>query len=202
MIIITGGKEVPSDVSVSSWLDHGSCFRKLLRRRSTTKIVLHWTGAENHAQTMFDNLTEKQLSVHFCIDQFGKVWQFADLADTCWHAGRLDDGFTSANEDTIGIEIINRAGEDQGDKWKRPMVNGREWFLPAQVNAVRGLCASLCRYYKLPMAAPMQDGQVITKALTTGRWRQHRGIVGHYHARSTKLDPGPELLAAVCELVP
>jgi N-acetyl-anhydromuramyl-L-alanine amidase AmpD len=202
-VLLASGKEVPCSIPVHDWTQHGSCFRKLLRRRSTTKVVLHWTGAENPAHAVYDHLLEKQLSIHLVIDQAGKVWQFADLDDTCWHAGRLDDGFTSANEDTIGIEIINRASHTQSERWQRPMltelVHGvrdtREGFLPAQIESAVALTKALCAHYKLPTVPPITDGRVTPKALSTARWRSHKGVAGHFHARSTKVDPGIELLS-------
>lgn len=205
--LIVSGRVAPCGVKVHTWFDHGMRFKKIFVRKKTTKIVLHWTGAENPAEAMFANMSSKRRSVHFAIDQLGKVWQFADAGDVCWHAGHLEDGFTSANDDTVGIEIVNRASRKRGERWMRPMlresIHGntaeREWFLPAQVDSARSLCRALCDAYGLPMAPPLTAGKVVSSSLSTARWRSHRGIVGHFHARDEKLDPGPALLASVCD---
>lgn len=209
-MLIVDGREVACKAVVLDWFAMRMAFRKLGRRTKTTKIVLHWTGGTGDAFRVHDTLLERGLSVHFCVDKTGDVYQFCDANAVCSHAGRLDDGFTSANVDTIGIEIINRAtvdlapGSDDGRSSVTDSIHGRSvsyaGYYPEQIEAVRHLCESLCKAYNLPMAVPMSpdkfggEPKLVTRALSTARWHAHRGLVGHYHARSTKLDPGPSLL--------
>jgi N-acetyl-anhydromuramyl-L-alanine amidase AmpD len=206
-VLVADGKEVPCSVPVSDWFAHGMAFCKLPRRRTTSKIVLHWTGGTGDAQRVFDSLTERGLSAHFFIDAAGKVWQYCDAHALCSHAGRLDDGVTSANIDTVGIEIANHARETQRGI-ERPMtaerINGRQMlhadFLPSQVEAAVALCRALCDAYQLPMAAPTKhrDGDaILDRAMLRPQWERFRGVVGHLHARSTKSDPGLSILHAV-----
>jgi N-acetyl-anhydromuramyl-L-alanine amidase AmpD len=203
-VLIVGGREVACGAPVSEWLTTGIAFRGLPARKKTTKIVLHWTGGLGDAQQVHDTLTERGLSVHFCVDAAGRIWQYCDASSLCAHAGRLDDGVTSANLDTIGIEIVNHAGHEQRGV-ERPMVTeqiqGRRLthtdFLPAQIVSALALCEALCAAYGLPMDVPMQSGVLATRALLRAAWERHRGVVGHYHARSAKSDPGLAILQAI-----
>jgi N-acetyl-anhydromuramyl-L-alanine amidase AmpD len=203
-VLVVNGQDVPCEVDVFEWWNHGMRFGRLPTRTKTTKVVLHWTGGTGDSRRVYDTLLEKQLSVHFCVDAAGKVWQYCDANSLCAHAGRLDDGVTSANADTIAIEIINHARHEQRGL-ERPMtaetINGRRMlhadFLPAQVESAVALCKALCTAYKLPLRVPVVADAIVARAMGRDAWERFRGVVGHFHARSTKSDPGLAILAAV-----
>ena len=203
-MLVIDGKEAVCGVPVADWFAHAMAFRKLPVRRKTTKVVLHWTRGRRDAAGLYDTLLTKGLSVHFCVDVAGKVWQYCDANAWCGHAGRLDDGVTSANIDTIGIEIVNPATSKQLGP-KRPIVTERIHgvdvkhtdFLPVQVESALALTQSLCAAYKLPYAVPMRGDELIATSLKSDHWAAFRGVVGHFHARRTKNDPGLGILRAV-----
>lgn len=204
-MLIVNGKPAPCSIGVHSWFDHGLTFRNLGTRKHTRKIMLHWTGGRRDARGLHDTLLERGLSVHFCIDADGKVAQYCDTKHRCSHAGQLEDGVTSANDDTIGIEIVNHASEKQLGP-VRPMVteriHGRDVthtdFFPAQIVSALTLIKALCAAYSLPYAVPTNmAGELITTFMLRARWEAFRGVVGHLHVRDEKTDPGLGILLAV-----
>lgn len=172
------------------------------RRRAhpVTAVVLHHTGAENPPDRMFHNLRNRQpgpLSVHFAIDQAGKVWQFADPAETvCSHAGE-------ANGYSIGIEITSRGTAPAVQGWEREAytdtVHGRRGaflrFYRAQMLAAYELCEWLCMSFGLPMLVPGEPGDRARRTvMTREELARFRGVIGHYHVTERKRDPSPHLL--------
>lgn len=205
MALIAKGNERSCDVDVIDWYAHGMLFRGPMSRKTTgtSKIVLHHTGAENPPETVYDNLIERGLSVHFCVSADGRVYQYCDADMLCSHAGRLEDGVRSGNIDTIGIEIVNSACDDP--RAGRPMVaekiHGKQFvrtgFREAQIFSVLALCRALGAVYNIPMRVPERDGAVLSTAMSGFAWDSFRGVVGHLHARRSKSDPGLCILERV-----
>jgi len=172
-------------------------FEALGRRTETRAIVVHWTGGEGGGQQVFQTLRQRNLSVHFLIDQEGTIFQYAPLGARCSHAG-------IANGWSIGIEIANRANEQEAHKlWHRDLVetkiHGRKVtytnFLSAQYLSCYWLVRKVCMHYGLPMEAPRDaNGVLETGVLGVDRLRTFRGVLGHYHLTAQKTDPGPEIL--------
>ena len=204
-MLVVNGREAACEVPVADWFQHGMTFRGLGKRPKTTKVVLHWTGGLRDATGLYDTLLSEGLSVHFCVDVNGKVRQYCDADLWCSHAGRLDDGVTSASIDTVGVEIVNHASDKQLGKVERPIVtdriHGRDVvhaeFLPEQIASALALARALCAAYKLPYVVPTRMGELITTSMLRGPWERFRGVVGHYHARRTKNDPGLGILRLV-----
>ena len=76
-------------------------------------------------------------------------------------------------------------------------VQGRELvqydFTPEQYAALAKLTATLCRIFpNIPCDFPRDDsGNVIDAKLPNDKLRAYRGILGHFHIQSNKVDPGP-----------
>ncbi|MGZ8919939.1 MAG: N-acetylmuramoyl-L-alanine amidase [Limisphaerales bacterium] len=76
-------------------------------------------------------------------------------------------------------------------------VQGRELvqydFTPEQYAALAKLTATLCRIFpNLRCDFPRDDtGKVIDAKLADDELRAYRGILGHFHIQSNKVDPGP-----------
>ena len=62
-----------------------------------------------------------------------------------------------------------------------------------QYAALARLAAALCRVFpNLQCDAPRETGgDVLTRKLTEDALGKFRGILGHYHIQTNKVDPGP-----------
>jgi len=185
--IIVSGRAINIGIPVKVWHETKLGFPAVGARTETRAIGLHWTGGYGGAAQVYRTLNERKLSVQFCVDVDGVVWQFADASARASHIG-------SANGWCCGIEICNPASPKAvGREMYTETVHGRSfecsYFYPAQVAAVRVLVAKLCEAYGLPYAAPPE-----THALTTAQLSTVRGVVGHFHVTARKVDPGARLL--------
>lgn len=66
-------------------------------------------------------------------------------------------------------------------------------FTPQQYESLMKLTATLCRVFpKLKCTYPQDaNGDLIPHKLKDDAWKAYRGILGHYHVQSNKVDPGP-----------
>lgn len=112
-------------------------------------IVLHDTagsGTANDAKYLANDPEHRGISVDFCVDKQGIVWQLnPDLKRKCtFHAGRKTkfrgrlNG--AVNQYSIGIEIAQLA--------KLKKVNGH-YYPEAQIRAVADVCMSICSGFNL-----------------------------------------------------
>lgn len=192
--IMVGGSEVACDATVV--IDPRYQFPALGRRTETRAVVLHWTGGRGLASQVHRTLVQRNLSVHFCIDPDGGVYQYADAALRCSHAGL-------ANAWSIGIEIVNPAtpgstGELVPRALETETIHGlrakHSAFTGAQVAAALTLTSACCKAYGLPVRSPDHAG-VLSLAELAG----FRGVLGHLHISQHKRDPGLSILRAVNE---
>jgi len=178
------------------------------RHGGVRQIVLHYDAAGTSAQC-FKVLEMRGLSVHFMVDLDGTVYQTCDTSARAYHAGTFNDG-------SVGIEIANvGAYADRAELERllpipegvargalppgyvprparpgllRGRVQGTDlWqqdFTDAQYEALGRLVAALCGALDVPARAPRETGVLRDPA----SWR---GILGHYHLTTAKLDPGP-----------
>lgn len=128
-----------------------------LRRGKIEFIVLHDTagsGTSNDAKYLANDPEHRGISVDFCIDNEGTVWQLNPtlLNNYTFHAGRKTRFRgrvnRAVNQHSIGIEIAQKAKLD---------------FYPlVQVRAVADVCRFLCETFALTR------GDIIThKAIIT-----------------------------------
>ena len=166
------------------------------RTEQVRAVVVHHTGGEGGAEQVCRTLRARRLSVHYVIDYDGAVTQHADHDVVTYHAGQ-------ANGWTIGVEVVNRARPPATTAHPREayrdVVHGRESarlrFTPAQVEACRALCRRVCAEYGLPFDVPKDpSGALITTTLAPQVLATYRGVLGHYHVTSRKIDPVPHLL--------
>jgi N-acetyl-anhydromuramyl-L-alanine amidase AmpD len=174
-------------------------FPKLRHRAETRSVVWHHTGGENGAAGVHATLVARDLSVHFLIDNHGRIHQYADTEARCSHAG-------SANGYSIGVEIANRANKVPFARGvKRALVieeiHGVEMmattFLPAQVTSAIALAEALSAAYDLPMAVPMFGAHVHAGLVPPAELATFRGHLGHFHVSAKKRDPGLVLMEAI-----
>ncbi len=178
------------------------------RKGAVCQIVLHYDVAGTSAQC-FHVLERRGLSCHFLVDLDGTIYQTCDTSARAYQAAEHNDG-------SVGIEIANvgayskreelerlypfpagaRRGALPKDFVPRPArpgplrgrIHGTElWqqdFTDAQYEALGHLVGALCGALDIPVRAPRETGVLAAPAA----WK---GIVGHYHLTTKKLDPGP-----------
>lgn len=200
------GRRVDARTRVVLWTDPGG-YRATdfgARKDDVRQIVLHYDAAGTSAQC-FKVLERRGLSVHFMVDLDGTVYQTCDTSARAYHAGTFNDG-------SVGIEIANvGAYADRAELerlWPIPpgvarpahvppparpgpltgRIHGRElWqqdYTDEQYEALGALVAALCRGLGVPAEAPTEPRVIRSPEA----WR---GIVGHYHLTTQKVDPGP-----------
>lgn len=208
--IVVGGQSVAIAAPARTWHDHGLFFGPghgaKRRTRPITCGVAHWTGGENPPDVVYRVLRNRKpwpLSVEFCIDASGTVWQFADpLVTRCSHAGY-------ANGFSWGIEMVNygtrsllsrvpRAGRHRGTSSQT--IHGRSRkvasFYRGQIESARALVEAVHGALDLPVDVPRHaDGRVYSTTMSKKSVRAFRGVLGHFHISRFKLDPGPTLLS-------
>jgi len=165
------------------------------RRKDVRMIVLHHTAGEGNGTAVFKTLQKRGLSVHFTVDADGRVIQHADLDNVTFHAG-------GANDESIGIEIVNRgvapALPKRGRIEVQATVHGHKMsmlrFTPEQVEMTDRLCRDLCAMFQLPFDVPRDDaGRFLYGLVNHYDMGMFRGVCGHFHVSRKKIDPVPHI---------
>ncbi len=210
MALIYRGEDISHGLPVLDWTEHGMKFPTRRMRRAPTLYVQHWTGGEGDAARIFRVLKKRRLSVHLAIEQDGTIYQFADLADRCAHAGMV-------NFRSVGVEIANRGVPPRSrslprgsrprtrswGKWKREVyedtIRRRKIkmtrFYPEQIESAVRLAETITALIpSIPKAVPKtEDGELLRG---TPHWvrRRFKGVAGHFQLSTNKIDPGTDLL--------
>jgi len=212
--IIMRGMRVNVGMRVLTW--HETGFEFVGRERTYCRaIICHMTGAENPPAAMYSNMLShcvygkrSPLSIHFCVDQKGVIYQMADAEMRGAHAvGKGGD--RSANSWSVGIEFIGR-----GADWKTAPARG--YTRPRAVELIHGhktpydelydvqvasgvaLIEKLCALYGLPMRVPEDvHRQVHADLLTDHAYDTWRGVLSHPHVEIGKADVSFKLMRAV-----
>jgi N-acetyl-anhydromuramyl-L-alanine amidase AmpD len=187
--ILSGGREVKCDAPVRATRDLK--FQALAKRTETRAVVLHWTGGRGLAPQVYRTLQARGLSVHFCVEPDGTVWQFADCDRRCSHAG-------TANGWSVGLELVNPAGPvaDGGRALETSTIHGHTFqhasFTAAQTRSALAVTRAICGAWGVPYAA--RAGETVMGAKELGEFR---GVLGHYELSMAKRDPGRRILELV-----
>ena len=157
-------------------------------------IVLHWTGGEGGAASVWNTLENRKLSVHYLIDANGEVYFYLDPSRwVAYHCGQY-------NERSIGIEITNRGWPTKNSP--RDLVKGLirgKWidyldFFPEQKDSLFTLLELLCGVHRIPKKTLLAT-HTVSPVILAG----FSGICGHYQLSRMKVDPGPRLLQEVAD---
>jgi hypothetical protein len=166
--------------------------------RKPTMFVNHWDvclSAESCAQV----LAQRGISVHFCIDNDGTIYQLLDTQHGAWHAGN-----GRANHKSIGVEISNAYYPKYQDWYvkngfgERPMQDGA-WvhgckldpftdFYPRQKRALKALWEAIHRGVGIPLEVPTKDGKLVTGVCSKSAKAEFKGFVNHYNLTKRKID--------------
>ena len=167
--------------------------------RRPTMFVNHWDvclSSESCAKV----LNRRGVSVHFCIDNDGTIYQLLDTQHGAWHAGNV-----YGNKNGIGVEISDAYYTKYQDWYvshgfgERPLqengvVHGKTLspfldFYPVQIEALKALWKAVHIGLDIPLEYPtLEDGSLNTgvdKDVTKGKFD---GFVNHYNFTKGKID--------------
>ena len=204
--IVIDGRRVPVEADVVLWDEPGGLDAHANQRfearfadtgRGTSSpfdarridlVVLHYDTIGD-SRGAFEILEKRDLSAHFLIDPDGTIFQALDVTHQAWHA-------TVANPRSVGIELAHTgaAPAEVGVE-----INGQTLtqtpYDPRQIAALRALLAALDRELpNLPMAYPVGvDGSPLMRTMSEVELANFRGVLGHWHVQTNKVDPGPAL---------
>lgn len=169
---------------------------KLSRKRTVNSFVTHWDVCLN-SMSCAKVLKQRNVSVHFCIDNDGSIIQLHDINDICWHAGN-----SKVNKTSVGVEISN-AYYPKYQNWykknvgkERPIMAGAlaqnktlddfTWFYPEQIDALKALYKAIHEGCNVPLETPVTQW-AYDSACANGKWQ---GFMNHFHCSKKKIDCG------------
>ena len=179
--------------------------------RKPTIFVNHWDvclSSESCAMV----LGRRGISVHFCIDNDGTIYQLLDTQHGAWHAGN-----GKVNHRSIGVEISNAYYPKYQDWYvkngfgERPIqefgnVHGRTLdpfldFYPVQIEALKALWKAVHKGIGIPLTVPEDDHGTSTTVDSKASRGTFEGFISHYHITRRKIDcAGLDLLKLANEV--
>ncbi len=167
--------------------------------RRPNVFVNHWDvclSAESCAKV----LNRRGVSVHFCIDNDGTIYQLLDTQHGAWHAGN-----TKGNKKGIGVEISNAYYLKYQDWYvkngfgERPVVvngtvHGKAMkpflgFYPVQIEALKSLWKAIHENTGIPLECPVDKSgmtkKTVDRDVVNGKFS---GFVNHYNYTKNKID--------------
>ena len=165
--------------------------------RDVTMFVNHWDVCLN-SKSCAKILNRRGISVHFCIDNDGTIYQLADMQHGCWHAGHH-----KINGNSVGVEISNAYYLKYQDWYTarfgpRPIVSdavvhGRTLeshldFYPVQIEALKALWEAVANACDLPLEAPTKNGELDTGVNNDVKSGKFKGFINHYNITDRKID--------------
>jgi len=164
-----------------------------LRKEDPRLIILHWTVTAT-AHQAFETLGRRSLSTHFIIENDGTVYQCLDPMNHIGYHAR------EVNKFSIGVYLVNPVLKKHNRKriWKSRLMRTKKAnrgteieiydYTDEQKQSLKKLLEALCQYCNIRYGFQRSDG-VINKEI----WKRFNGILGHYHIRGTKWDPGIDI---------
>lgn len=164
------------------------------KKRDVKFFVNHWDVCLSSTSCV-KVLNKRNISVHFCIDNDGTIYQLMDMNDAAWHAGGK-----AWNHSSIGVEIAN-AYYPKYQSWykkhgygERPLIEGQEihgkkmetftGFYPVQLEALKALWLACHEGLGIPLKAPDVKWGVDNDC----KRNKFEGFCSHYHLTSRKID--------------
>jgi len=196
MALIVGGKEVPCDVPVHNWTEHGMKFSVgkggRARKKKVKNITLHWTAGEGDGKKVYMVLNSRKLGIGFHIDPKGVVTQFSDPLEVATFGQGVINDFSE------GIEMSNYAFGKVQDSHRpihEQILKGHKIkvadFYDAQMHSMVALVTALCNALDIPKVIPGKDGKFLAEGLTMPQMNEYAGVNGHINIPgTTKVDPG------------
>jgi len=175
------------------------------KRRKPKLLTIHWDACLD-TKSCVEILENRGLSVHFCIDNDGTIYQLLDTQHIAWHA-------KGVNSRSIGVEISNACNLKYKSHYDppRPIVKGAVihkrklkpfmGFYPVQVAALKALTKALHQAYDIPLECPLDNGKMVNTVSCDVTRNRFSGVIGHYHVSYNKTDPaGLDILKMLQEV--
>jgi N-acetylmuramoyl-L-alanine amidase len=122
-------------------IDISPNYSKKIRRIIDIKfVVIHYTGMQSEIEsiTRLKSIKSK-VSCHYFINYKGIITQMVLDKKVAWHAGKSRwKNFTNLNENSIGIELVNKGHE-----------YGYQNFSTPQIKSLINLCRTLKKKYRI-----------------------------------------------------
>ena len=180
--------------------------------RKVSMFVNHWDVCLS-ASSCANVLERRGISVHFCIDNDGTIYQLLDTQHAAWQAGNR-----TVNHCSVGVEISNayyqkyqnyyeRNGFGPRPLWSDVEVHGKKLkpflgFYDPQMQAAAALWKAIHDAYGMPLECPLgEDGKMLTTVDSRVPSGEFEGVVHHFHVTKRKIDaagmPIDELLETI-----
>lgn len=203
--IVHHGNFIPIEwPKVVLWSEDGGlkinkAYTPYFKKRKINMFVNHWDVCLD-STTCAKVLNRRGVSVHFCIDNDGTIYQLLDTNHAAWHASSK-----KVNHRSIGVEIAN-AYYPKYQSWyerkgfgKRPMIENAKvhgqslepftGFYPVQIQALQALWSSINKGINIPLTCPLDSSgnTLLTtdKKVSAGTFK---GFISHYHVTKKKID--------------
>ena len=170
--------------------------------RKPNMFVNHWDVCLS-AESCAGVLNKRGISVHFCIDNDGTIFQLLDTQHKAWHAGIAN--YEGGNTKGIGVEISNAYYTKYQDWYvkngfgERPVIedavcHGRSMsefldFYPVQIDALVALWKAIHNGVGIPLECPVDSSgglvRTVDKECERGRFS---GFANHYNFTRGKID--------------
>lgn len=180
--------------------------------RSPKMFVNHWDVCLS-SEACAKVLNRRGISVHFCIDNDGTIYQLLDTQHGAWHCSS-----NAGNKNSVGVEIAN-AYYPKYQSWyvknglgERPImsdavVHGKKlepftWFYPEQIDALKALWKAMHIGLGMPLDYPSDSsGNLIETVYSECYKGSFEGFSNHYNFVRTKIDcAGLDLKALLGEV--
>ena len=163
-------------------------------KRPIKAFINHWDVCLS-SESCVNVLNRRKVSVQFCIDNDGTIYQTMDMQHAAWHAGNR-----KVNHSSVGVEISD-AYYPKYQGWyvskgfgERPIISGAKvhggklddflGFYPVQLEALAALWEAVHACTDTPFELPKEDNTV-SPEVVSGNFS---GFANHYHVTNNKID--------------
>lgn len=180
--------------------------------RKPTFFVNHWDVCLS-AASCAKVVAKRGISIHFCIDNDGTIYQLLDTQHAAWQAGGR-----SWNHASIGVEISNAYYTKYQDWYvkngygERPVTDdavchGKTLsahldFYPIQLEALKALWVAVNRATGIPLECPTgANGELVKTVDKECERGDFEGFINHYNLTRRKIDcAGLDLVGLLKEI--
>ena len=162
-------------------------------------FVNHWDVCLS-SKSCSKILDKRGISVHFCIDNDGTIYQLLDTQHAAWQAGGR-----AWNHSSIGVEISNAYYPKYQERYikmghaPRPIINdatchGRSMepfmgFYPVQLRALKALWVAVHHATSIPLICPTDNNGDLIKGVSRDcEKNRFEGFINHYNLTKRKID--------------